>query len=64
MKSSFVKATDEEGAKWAGVCQGLANSFEVDVFYIRFAFVITAILGGPGFLIYAACYLAMQDPKE
>lgn len=64
MSSSFVKASDKEGAKLGGVCQGISNHFDVDVFYVRMAFIITAILGGPGFLIYVACYFAMEDAKE
>lgn len=35
-----------------GVCGGLAEYFEIDVTWVRLAFVAAILLGGPGILAY------------
>ncbi|NIN67363.1 MAG: PspC domain-containing protein [Anaerolineae bacterium] len=50
----------KEGRKIAGVAQGLANYFEVDVTLVRIIWVILLLPGGlPGFVPYLICWLLM-----
>ncbi len=56
----------KEGKKIAGVCKGLSKAFDIDVSYVRLAFVFLAILPfitlwGMG-LLYLA--LALIVPEE
>jgi phage shock protein PspC (stress-responsive transcriptional regulator) len=53
----LVRVTD--GAKIAGVCEGFSRYFKVDPTFVRLAFLLLAMLGGPGLLLYLACWLAM-----
>lgn len=46
----------------AGVCGGLANYFDLDPTIVRIAFVIIALMGGPGLIIYII--LAFVIPEE
>jgi phage shock protein C len=46
----------------AGVCGGLAEYFNLDVTLIRVLFVLLAVLGGSGLVIYAAMWIIV--PKQ
>ena len=47
----------------AGVCGGLAEHFNMDATLIRVLFVVLAILGGSGFIIYIAMWIIVpQEP--
>jgi phage shock protein PspC (stress-responsive transcriptional regulator) len=46
----------------AGVCSGLADYFDVDVTWVRIAFVITVIAGASGLLAYLVLWIAV--PKK
>ena len=46
----------------AGVCGGLAEHFNVDATLIRVLFVVLAVLGGSGLLLYLAMWIII--PKE
>jgi phage shock protein C len=46
----------------AGVCGGLAEHFNVDATLIRVLFVVLAVLGGSGLLLYVAMWIII--PKE
>jgi phage shock protein C len=48
--------------KLAGVCGGLAQYFNIDATIIRVLFVVLAILGGSGLLLYLALWIIV--PKE
>ena len=48
--------------KLAGVCGGLAQFFNLDPTLIRVLFVVLAVLGGSGILIYLAMWIMV--PKE
>jgi phage shock protein C len=49
--------------KLAGVCGGLAQYFNVDATLIRVLFVLLAVLGGSGILIYLALWIIVpQEP--
>lgn len=45
----------------AGVCGGLGEYFGIDPTLIRILFVITALLGGPGILLYVVLWLVMPE---
>jgi phage shock protein C len=46
----------------AGVCGGLAQYFSMDATLIRILFVVLAVLGGSGIVIYLAMWIIV--PKE
>ena len=47
----------------AGVCGGLAEHFNLDATLIRVLFVVLAVLGGSGILIYLAMWIIVpQEP--
>jgi phage shock protein C len=46
----------------AGVCGGLAQYFNVDATLIRVLFVLLAVLGGSGLVLYVAMWIIV--PKE
>jgi phage shock protein C len=41
----------------AGVCGGLAKFFNVDPTLVRLAFVVLALAGGPGVLLYIIMWI-------
>jgi phage shock protein C len=43
----------------AGVCGGLAQSFNTDATLIRVLIVVLALLGGPGIVIYGVMWLVV-----
>jgi phage shock protein PspC (stress-responsive transcriptional regulator) len=49
--------------KLAGVCGGLAQYFTTDTTLVRVLFVILALLGGPGLVIYLVLWMVVpQEP--
>jgi len=46
----------------AGVCGGLAEHFDLDATLIRVLFVLLAVLGGSGLVLYVAMWIII--PKE
>jgi phage shock protein C len=48
--------------KLAGICGGLAQYFNVDATLIRVLFVLLAVLGGSGLVLYVAMWIIV--PKE
>lgn len=48
--------------KVAGVCGGLAQYFNIDPTLIRVLFVVLAVFGGSGLLLYLALWIIV--PKE
>ena len=53
-----------QGRKIAGVCQGLAEYFDLDVSLIRLVWVLAVIFGGTGLLAYAIAWIVMPDEPE
>ncbi len=45
----------------AGVCGGLAEYLEIDPVIVRIAFVVFALLGGPGILVYIILWIVMPE---
>jgi phage shock protein C len=48
--------------KLAGVCGGLAQYFNLDATLIRVLFVLLAVLGGSGLVLYVAMWIIV--PRE
>ena len=49
--------------KLAGVCGGLAQYFNLDATLIRVIFVLLAVLGGSGLVLYLAMWIIVpQEP--
>jgi phage shock protein C len=52
----------KEGRMIAGVAQGLANYFSVDVTLVRIIWVLLLLPGGlPGFVPYLVCWLLIPS---
>jgi phage shock protein PspC (stress-responsive transcriptional regulator) len=54
----------EDGRRVAGVCAGLARARGVPVGWLRAAFVLAALAGGLGVLVYLACWLIIPTESE
>ena len=50
--------------KLAGVCGGLAEYFNVDVTLVRILFVVLAVCGGAGLVLYVAMWILVPDRSE
>ncbi len=50
--------------KLAGVCGGLAQYFNTDPTLIRVLFVVLAVLGGPGLLIYLVLWIVVPEEPQ
>lgn len=57
-KRYFRSKTDRV---FAGVCGGLAEYFAIDPLLIRLLFVVLALVGGGGVLIYIILWIAAQE---
>ena len=47
--------------KLAGVCGGLAQYFNVDATLVRVLFVVLAVLGGSGLVLYLAMWIIVPN---
>lgn len=55
----IVRRTDD---RWfAGVASGIAQRVGIDPLIIRGAFIVLAVIGGPGILLYIAAWLLLPD---
>lgn len=57
------KRLPREG-KLLGICTGLSRQFNIDVTFIRLAFVIAAFIGGLGIFIYLILWLLMPRAED
>jgi phage shock protein C len=48
----------------AGVCGGVAEYFSVDPTLVRVVFVLLAVFGGGGLIVYAAMWLLVPPASE
>lgn len=60
MKARIYKSTTNK--KIFGVCQGIADYFEIDVTWVRLAFAICALCVSTGLWVYLIC--AIVFPKD
>ena len=52
------------GRKIAGVCQGFAEYFDLDVSLIRIVWVVLAVCGGTGLVAYFIAWIVMpEEPR-
>jgi phage shock protein C len=52
------------GRKVAGVCQGFAEYFDLDVTVIRVVWLLVALFGGGGFLAYVIAWIVVPEASE
>lgn len=52
------------GRMVAGVCGGLGDYFDIDPTLFRIAFVITAIFGGAGILVYVVLWIIVPETER
>ena len=57
MESTRKLYRSKTDRKVAGVCGGLAQYFNIDPTLIRVLFVVLAILGGSGLVLYVALWI-------
>jgi phage shock protein C len=50
--------------KLAGVCGGLAEYFNLDPTLIRVLFIVLAVLGGSGIIIYLAMWILVPSQPQ
>jgi phage shock protein C len=50
--------------KLAGVCGGLAQYFNLDATLIRVLFVVLAVLGGTGLVLYVAMWIIVPNEPQ
>lgn len=51
--------------RWlGGVCGGIATKLNVDVAFVRIAFLLFALLPGPAFVLYLAAWLILPDQRN
>src|SRR5690606_26290084 len=50
---------DTDNAQIAGVCQGIANFFNIDVVIIRIVWVLIFLFAGFGFLLYVILWIVV-----
>lgn len=55
---------DNENAVIAGICQGIANFFKLDVVIIRAIFVVMFLFGGFGFPLYIIMWIIVPKAKS
>ena len=53
---------NEQDQRIAGVCSGLADFFDIDVTWVRIAFVVAVVAGGSGIPVYIILWIAV--PKK
>ena len=51
--------------RWlGGVCGGIAARLNVDVAFVRIAFLLVSLLPGPAFVAYLAAWLLLPDQRN
>jgi phage shock protein C len=51
--------------RWlGGVCGGIAAKLNVDVAFVRIAFLLLALLPGPAFVFYVVAWLLLPDQRN
>jgi phage shock protein C len=51
--------------RWiGGVCGGIAAKLNVDVAFVRIAFLVFCLLPGPAVVLYLAAWLVLPDQRD
>lgn len=51
--------------RWlGGVCGGIAAKLNVDVAYVRIAYLLLGLLPGPAFVVYIVAWLLLPDQRN
>lgn len=51
--------------RWiGGVCGGIAAKLNVDVAFVRIAFLVFCLLPGPAVVLYIAAWLVLPDQRD
>ena len=59
--SSLIRAAE----RWlGGVCGGIAAKLNVDVAFVRIAFLVFCLLPGPAVVFYLAAWLILPDQRN
>lgn len=48
----------------AGVCDGIARYFDIDVVAVRLVFLLLLLFIGGGFLLYLILWIVMENPDS
>jgi phage shock protein PspC (stress-responsive transcriptional regulator) len=49
----------ETNKRIAGVCGGIAEYFDIDPTLVRIAFIVAALIGGPGIIAYIVLWIVL-----
>jgi phage shock protein PspC (stress-responsive transcriptional regulator) len=51
--------------RWlGGVCGGIAAKLNIDVAYVRIAYLLLSLLPGPAFVVYIVAWLLLPDQRN
>ena len=56
--------TRTRSAGWAACCGGIAAKLNVDVAFVRIAFLVFCLLPGPAVVFYLAAWLILPDQQN
>jgi len=59
-----VWTRSREGAKVLGICAGIARQFDIDVVFVRFAFIVATFFFGLGIGLYLVLWFLMPRVKD
>lgn len=54
----------ENNRQIAGVCGGIAEYLNIDASYIRLAFLLATVLGGPGVVLYIIMWIIIPEESQ
>jgi signal transduction histidine kinase/phage shock protein PspC (stress-responsive transcriptional regulator) len=63
-RSSFVLRTSRRDRIIAGIAGGLGEQLGIDPMIIRLCFIVLAVAGGAGILLYLVLWLVAKEPQE
>ena len=58
------KLTKSQDKMISGVAAGIAEYLEIDPVFMRLAFVLLMLAGGPGFIAYIILMIIMPEPSS
>ena len=65
MRATVARLTKSRNDRMiTGVCGGIAEYFDADPTWVRIAFVVGTLMGGPGLVAYLIGAILMPQPKS